>query len=54
MLQSCLGGLAKEFCVKWLSGWCFHFEVHSKDVGFLIYGSKSLLQVFFSAFLLMG
>jgi hypothetical protein len=41
MLQSCLGGLAKDFCVKWLSGWCFSFEVRSKDVGFLIYGSRS-------------
>jgi hypothetical protein len=41
MLQSCLGGLAKDFCVEWLSSWCFNFEVRSKDVGFLIYGSKS-------------
>jgi hypothetical protein len=41
MLQSCLGGLAMDFHVKWLSGWCFSFEVRSKDVGFLIYDSKS-------------
>jgi hypothetical protein len=37
ILQSCLGGLAKDLRVKWLSGWCFHFEVRSKAVGFLIY-----------------
>jgi hypothetical protein len=35
MLQSsCLGGQATDFRVKHLSGWCFCFEVHSKDVGF--------------------
>jgi hypothetical protein len=48
MVQSCLGGPTKDFRVKWLSGWCFHFEVRSKDVAFLIYGSKTFSYNSFS------
>jgi hypothetical protein len=41
MLQSCLGGQDTLFRVSHLSGWCFHFEVQSKAVGFWLYDMKS-------------
>ncbi|TVU01464.1 hypothetical protein EJB05_53082, partial [Eragrostis curvula] len=40
VLQSCLGGTAKDFRVSHLKDWCFRFEVHSKAVGFLIYNLR--------------
>lgn len=52
ILQSCLGGIAFDFCVQHLSGWMYQFMVSSKDVGFLIYRLKSFscieFEVFFS------
>jgi hypothetical protein len=35
-----LGGQATNFQVTLLANWCFHFEVSSKVVSFLIYGSR--------------
>lgn len=40
ILQSCLGGIDVDFCVKHLSGMLFQFKVSTKDVGFLIYRLK--------------
>ena len=42
-LQSCLGGLVKDFRVQHLNEWCFRFEVHSKAVGFLVYNLRSFV-----------
>jgi len=36
LLQSCLGGVAKDFNVTHLSGWMFKFSVSCKNVGFMI------------------
>ncbi|TVU01465.1 hypothetical protein EJB05_53081, partial [Eragrostis curvula] len=36
MVQSCLGGTAKDFQVTHLKDWCFRISVFSKAVGFLI------------------
>lgn len=40
ILQACLGGVAKDFCVLHLSGWMFSFSISCKDVGFLVYNLK--------------
>jgi hypothetical protein len=40
ILQSCLGGVAKDFKVAHLCGMCFRFSVFSKSVGFLVYNLK--------------
>jgi hypothetical protein len=40
ILQSCLGGVAKDFKVAHLFGMCFRFLVFSKSVGFLVYNLK--------------
>jgi hypothetical protein len=51
ILQSCLGGNAKDFNALHLSGICFHFSLISKPVGFLVYNLKffecSKFAVFF-------
>lgn len=43
ILQSCLGGSAKDFEVVFLSGWMFSFKVSCKNVGLLIYRPKSFV-----------
>uniref|UniRef100_K3Z092 Uncharacterized protein n=1 Tax=Setaria italica TaxID=4555 RepID=K3Z092_SETIT len=52
ILQSCLGGVAKDFNVQHLSGWMFQFSVTSKNVGFLVCRSGSfkcnLFGIFFA------
>jgi hypothetical protein len=40
ILQSCLGGVAKDFKVAHPSRMCFRFLVFSKSVGFLVYNLK--------------
>jgi hypothetical protein len=50
MLQSCLGGIAQDFKVSFLSGWMFGFSVSCKQVGFMIYNFKSFACKSFSAF----
>lgn len=51
ILQSCLGGLAKDYNVIHLFGWMFGFLVFSKDVGFMIYRLRNYacksLSIFF-------
>lgn len=52
ILQSCLGGIAKDFNVFHLSGWMFSFSVSCKNVGFMIknlkhFASKSFAIFFF-------
>jgi hypothetical protein len=37
ILQSCLGGVAKDFYVPWLCDWCFRFSVSYKKVGLMIH-----------------
>jgi hypothetical protein len=37
MLQSCLGGIDKDFKVLHLSGNMFRFLFFSKEIGFMIY-----------------
>lgn len=41
MLQACLGGLARDYNVFFLSGWMFIFSVSCKNVGFMVYKLKS-------------
>ncbi|CAN6282755.1 unnamed protein product [Urochloa humidicola] len=52
VLQSCIGGLAKDFNVVHLSGAMFRFSVSSKAVGLLIYNLKhykcALFAIFFA------
>nr|TKW10204.1 hypothetical protein SEVIR_6G146600v2 [Setaria viridis] len=52
VLQSCLGGLAIDFNVVYLSGSSFRFTVQSKSIGFMVYNLKffkfELFAVFFS------
>lgn len=43
ILQSCIGGVAKDFRVIHLSGWMYHFTISCKEVGFLIYKLKSFI-----------
>jgi hypothetical protein len=43
-----LGGQATNFQVTLLANWCFHFEVSSKAVSFLIYGSRKFEGACFS------
>lgn len=50
ILQSCLGGIAKDFLVTHLSGLMFRFSVDSKSVGFLMYNLKSFECAAFSVF----
>jgi hypothetical protein len=50
MLQSCIGGSAKEFNVRFLSNMSFCFSLFSKAVGFLIYRHKSYKCSIFSVF----
>lgn len=40
ILQSCLGGIAKDFNVFHLSDWMFSFSVSGKKVGFMIHRLK--------------
>ena len=37
ILQACLGGVAKDFSVYYLSGWMFKFTVSCKKVGLMVY-----------------
>lgn len=50
ILQSCLGGVAKNFNVFFLSGWMFSFCVSCKQVGFMVYNLKSFACKSFSVF----
>jgi hypothetical protein len=50
ILQSCSGGVAKDFKVAHLSGMCFRFLVFSKSVGFLVYNLKFYKCPKFAAF----
>lgn len=50
LLQSCLGGVAKDFHVKFLSGWMFSFCLSCKDVGFMVYRLKSFACKSFAVF----
>lgn len=50
ILQSCLGGLARDFKVEHLSGMMFRFSVASKDVGFLVYHLRSQVCKSFDIF----
>ncbi|TVU20466.1 hypothetical protein EJB05_36674, partial [Eragrostis curvula] len=50
ILQSCLGGVAKDFRVQLQKDWCFRFSVSCKSVGFLIYHLKSVLCKSFALF----
>lgn len=47
LLQSCLGGVAKDFNVVHLSGWMFQFSVSCKNVGLLVYKLKNFSCKFF-------
>jgi hypothetical protein len=50
ILQSCLGGVAKDFKVAQLFGMCFRFSVFSKSVGFLVYNLRFYKCSKFAAF----
>ncbi|TVU49372.1 hypothetical protein EJB05_00680, partial [Eragrostis curvula] len=50
ILQSCLGGVAKDFRVILLRDWCFRFSVSCKDVGFMIYRLRSVINQHFALF----
>lgn len=42
IVQSCLGGTAKDFRVSMLRDWCFRFAVVSKQVGIMIHHLKRI------------
>lgn len=50
LLQACLGGIAKDFHVKYLLGWMFSFQVSCKDVGLMVYHLKSFACKSFAVF----
>lgn len=50
ILQSCLGGSAKNFHVLHLSGWMFSFSVSCKNVGIMIHKLRSFSFKFFAIF----
>lgn len=50
ILQSCLGGSAKDFNVFHLSGWMFSFSVSCKNIGFMVYNLKNFSCKSFSIF----
>lgn len=50
ILQSCLGGSAKDFNVLHLSGWMFCFSVSCKNIEFMVYNLKSFSCKSFSIF----
>jgi len=54
LLQSCLGGVAKDFNVVFLSGWMFRFSISCKKVGLLVYQLKNFSCKIFSIFFLWG
>jgi len=49
-LQSCLGGRAADFHVKFLSNNHFRFSVFSKDVGFQVYKLRRVITDTFDAY----
>jgi hypothetical protein len=49
-LQSCLGGRAADFHVKFLSNNHFRFSVFSKDVGFQVYKLRCVITDTFDAY----
>lgn len=49
-LQSCLGGRASDFHVKFLSNNHFHFSVFSKDVGFQVYKLRRVITKSFDIY----
>ena len=49
-LQSCLGGCAANFHVRFLSNNHFHFSVFSKPVGFQIYKLRRVITSSFDAY----
>ena len=50
ILQSCIGGVAKDFQVMHLSRWMYRFSISRKEVGFLIYKFKSFICKNFAVF----
>lgn len=50
ILQSCLGGNAKDFRVHHLSGWMFAFSVSCRKVGFMVHKLKSFSCKTFAIF----
>jgi hypothetical protein len=50
-LQSCFGGLASKFHVKFLSERVFRFSVASRSVGFEIYNTRKLSESEFEFFI---
>jgi hypothetical protein len=50
ILQSCLGGIAKDFNVFHLSGWMFSFSISCKHVGFMVRNLKSFACKSFAIF----
>lgn len=50
ILQTCLGGVAKDFQVIHLSGWMYRFSISCKEVGFLIYKLRSFICKLFAIF----
>ncbi|TVU13907.1 hypothetical protein EJB05_37343, partial [Eragrostis curvula] len=50
ILQSCLGGQAKDFRVSLLRDWCFRFSVSCKDIGFMVYRLGSVITKHFALF----
>jgi hypothetical protein len=49
-LQSCLGGRAEDFHVKFLSNNHFRFSVFSKDVGFYVYKLRRVISTSFDVY----
>lgn len=50
LLQSCIGGVTKDFNVFHLSGWMFSFSVSCKNVDFMIHKLKSFSCKSFAIF----
>jgi hypothetical protein len=50
VLQSCLGGRASDFHVKFLSNNHFHFSIFSKEVDFQIYRKRRVITSSFDIY----